>query len=184
VPFSHPITNRSLDKLLARIFDRDPEVRASAALEWQQGDYGASIPELDMLVDLCRDAGAHSASLTGAGLGGVVTTVIAESRVPALTDALLGHYEATEDAEVAQVEAGAPPAVAAEVRAIRDAKREARRRQEPFAPTNEQREALGQLTRGADRDGGVCPRLLPIDYTTHAIARNFSVAGAGFMPSP
>ena len=184
VPFSHPITNRLLDKLLARIFDRDPETRTSAALQWQEGDYSASIPELDMLVDLCRDAGALSASLTGAGLGGVVTTVITESRVPALREALLRHYEETEDAEVAKVVAVVPPTLAAQVRQIRDAKREACRRQEPYAPTSAQREALADLIRAQDRDNDISLRLLPVDYITHAIARNFSVAGAGFMPSP
>lgn len=184
VPQLHPTTNATIDDLLGRLSDPDPEVRASASLEWQAGDYRASIVELDILVDLCRDAGAHSASLTGAGLGGVVTAVIEQSRVPGLKHALFRHYEATEDHEVELVEAAAGQgsiagAVAVELRALRDAKRAAHRRQEPFLFSAEHRKALAEVG-SAD----ISLRMLPVDYATHAIARNFSVAGAGFMPAP
>jgi galactokinase len=189
VPYDHPVTSATLDDLIARVGDRDQTRRASAALEWQTGDYHASLVELDALVDLCREAGAVSASLTGAGLGGVVTTVIAEERVPALREALFRHFEAAEDAEVALVEAAArdghvPKGTETVIRSLRDAKRKTRAAQAPFVPDVRQKEVLESCCRALRAGNDDLVRMLPADYYREAIARNDSVAGAGFLPTP
>ena len=169
--------------------DRREEVRASAALECQSGEYRASITELDVLVDLCRNAGAVSASLTGAGLGGVITAVIEESRVPQLYQSLMSHYEKTEDAEVALVETAvqngriAPGTVEA-IRAIRDAKRGLRDTQARFVPNANQQRVLNDCVRELVANGNRLVRLLPVDYYHNAVVRNVSVAGAGYIPAP
>jgi hypothetical protein len=189
VPFEHHVNNALIDDLLARLCDSDAERRASAALEWQTGDYHASLAELDALVDLCRDAGAVSASLTGAGLGGVVTTVIAEDRVATLSEALFRHFEHAEDAEVALVEQASrdgrlPADAAAIIRALRDAKRATRASSAPIAPDERQQETLALCVRTLVKGSNALVRLLPVDFYREGLARNVSVAGAGFLPTP
>jgi galactokinase len=189
VTFEHPVTNALLDELLSKLGDYRQDIRASAALECQSGEYRASIAELDVLVDICREAGAVSASLTGAGLGGVVTTVIAENRVAWLQKNLFAHFENAEDAEVALVvnavqEGRIAPAVAEAVRSVRDTKRLVREPQHPFAPSAHQQQALELCRRELVSKGNGLVRLLPVDYYRNAIARNGSVAGAGYLPAP
>ncbi len=189
VNYEHPVTNELLDDLLKRLTDPSEGVRASAALECQSGEYRASIPELDVLVDICRSAGAISASLTGAGLGGVITTVIEESRVAPLRESLMGHFERTEDAEVELVESAVlkgslPPEVAAAVRSVRKAKRSARDRHAVFTPDAQQQQALDICARELVVGSNRLVRLLPVDYYRNAVARNVSVAGAGYLPTP
>jgi galactokinase len=189
VLYDHAVTSATLDDLLARLASADEKLRASAALQWQTGDYHASLVELDVLVDLCREAGAISASLTGAGLGGVVTTVIAEERVPALREALFRHFEAAEDAEVALVETASrdgrlPADSGAAVRALRDAKRHTRAAQTPFVPDPRQVQTLEACCRALRSGNDDLVRMLPADYYREGIARNVSVAGAGVLPTP
>ena len=189
VNFDHPVTNELLDDLLTRLGDRNKGVRASAALECQSGEYRASIAELDVLVDICRSQGAISASLTGAGLGGVITTVIEESRVAPLRENLMRHFEKAEDAEVELVRNAAldgrlAPEVASAVRSIRDAKRSARVRHAVFTPNAQQQQALDICARELVAGSNRLVRLLPVDYYRNAVARNVSVAGAGYLPTP
>jgi galactokinase len=190
VPLDHPVNNATLDDLLARLADKDEQRRASAALELQPGDYHASLVELDELVDLCRESGAVSASLTGAGLGGVVTVVIADERVPALREKVFQRFEATEDAEVALVEAATrdgrlPAGTDAAVRALRDSKRATRAaRRTPFVFDARQQETLALCVKTLVSGSNALVRLLPADYYREGFARNFSVAGAGVLPTP
>jgi galactokinase len=44
-------------------------------------DFEVSTPELDRLVDLSVEAGAHGARLTGAGFGGCVVAIVAAGTV-------------------------------------------------------------------------------------------------------
>jgi galactokinase len=188
-PVDHPVTDALLDDLLARLTSVDEALRASAALEWQPGDYHASLAELDALVDLCRANGAISASLTGAGLGGVVTTVIPDERVPALKQALDRHYEEAEDQELALVEQAArdgrlPPETAATIRTLSAAKRATRSAGAAFTPDEAQRQALDLCTRTLVAGSNALVRLLPVDFYREGLARAVSVAGAGFLPKP
>jgi len=189
VNYEHPVTNELLDDLLNRLSDKSEAVRASAGLERQSGEYRASIAELDVLVDICRSAGAISASLTGAGFGGVITTVIEESRVALLRESLMSHFEKAEDAEVELVRNAAlderlASEVASAVRSIRDAKRSARDRHAVFSPNAQQQHALDTCMRELVAGNNTLVRLLPVDYYRNAIARNVSVAGAGYLPTP
>jgi galactokinase len=189
VPLDHPVTDATLDDLLARLADRDDKRRASAALELQPGDYHASLIELDELVDLCRESGAVSASLTGAGLGGVVTVVIADERAAALREKVIRHFEAAEDGEVALVEAAVrdgrlPAGTAAVVRALRDRKRAARNDATPFAFSAAEQETLARCVKTLVSGNNELVRLLGADYYREGLARNVSVAGAGFLPTP
>ncbi len=52
------------------------------------GDFGASTPVLDKLVDIANENGALGSSLTGAGLGGVVLSLCKKKDVPAIKKAL------------------------------------------------------------------------------------------------
>ena len=189
VPLEHSLSDAILDELLARLTDPRPERRASAALEWQSGDYRASLAELDELVDLCRESGAVSASLTGAGLGGVVIAVIVEEGVPTLRERLFDHFEALEDAEVARVDSlarngGVVLETVALVRAMRGAKRTTRASSAPFIADESQQEALALCARALASSHVAPLRLLPVDYYRQGIARNVSVAGAGFFSTP
>jgi galactokinase len=57
-------------------------------------DYEVSIPELDELVGIARDAGAVGARLTGAGMGGCTVALCAESKAAAILEALADRYYA------------------------------------------------------------------------------------------
>jgi len=177
-----------LDRLVADLGSPDPEQRERAALEWQAGEYRASVPELDALVDICREAGALSASLTGAGLGGVVPATIERARVPGLVAAVMAHLESVEDEELGRVrKAARDRAIAQADRELVEALVAHKRAAEPsgggFMPTPAQREAIGRCTR-ALKEQGHAPRLLGVDYRRGAVTVNHTVAGAGFMPSP
>jgi len=52
------------------------------------GDFGASTPILDRLVDIANQNGALGSCLTGAGLGGVIISLCLNSDVPVIKKAL------------------------------------------------------------------------------------------------
>jgi len=188
-PYFCPVTDAVLDELLLRLKDSCEGVRSCAALECQPGAYRASIRELDELVDVCRAAGAISASLTGAGLGGVVTTVIEEGRLALLRERLFDYFEKSEDAEVALVENAAcdgrlSSEVACLVKSLRDAKRLTRGQPISFVMDPQQQRALDLSMRELRSSSDGLVRLLPVDYYRHAVTRNVSVAGAGYIPVP
>jgi galactokinase len=53
-------------------------------------DFAVSTPELDLLVKLATDAGAHGARLTGAGFGGCVVALVRSGT--AVADAVTDRY--------------------------------------------------------------------------------------------
>lgn len=55
-------------------------------------DYEVSLPELDALVEEALKAGAYGAKLTGAGFGGAVVALVAESRFPTFREALARRF--------------------------------------------------------------------------------------------
>ena len=57
-------------------------------------DFEVSTPELDRLVDLSVEAGAHGARLTGAGFGGCVVALVAAGTTDAVAAAVTDRYRA------------------------------------------------------------------------------------------
>jgi hypothetical protein len=147
------------------------------------------VPELDVLVDLCRDCGATSASLTGAGLGGVVTTMIREERLTELRVRVERHYEVGEARELVRIEdavrAGAlPKSVVAAAREMRSAKRAAWASGQRFEPAAELLAALDPARNPEGLAGDAAIRLIPEDYRHQGIVLSHSVAGAGYLRPP
>ena len=62
-------------------------------------DYEVSSPELDLLVDLAREAGAAGARLTGAGMGGCIVALAPADRIDAVVDHLAGTFYAEREWE-------------------------------------------------------------------------------------
>ena len=57
-------------------------------------DFAVSTPELDVLVDLCLDAGALGARLTGAGFGGCVVALVARGNHERIARDVCDRYRA------------------------------------------------------------------------------------------
>jgi galactokinase len=66
--------------------------RMFASHESLRHDFEVSTPELDLLVELAKDAGALGSRLTGAGFGGSTVTLLPSGRVEALRSALTERY--------------------------------------------------------------------------------------------
>jgi len=60
-------------------------------------DYEVSIPELDELVGIARDAGAVGARLTGAGMGGCIVALCSDDTVDAVLQAIQDRFYAARD---------------------------------------------------------------------------------------
>lgn len=70
-PYSAPISNLHLLKLMEDLDSGLPERVLAAQLEWQSGSYHCSIPGIDRMVDIAlATPGVVGAQLAGAGLGG------------------------------------------------------------------------------------------------------------------
>ena len=64
----------------------------AAALEHQPGDFRASTVELDEIQRLLLEAGAVGASLTGAGMGGVVVGIVRRDLAESVREHLIKNY--------------------------------------------------------------------------------------------
>lgn len=185
-PSEPTVTDARLLALAADAESGDPGRAEAAQLEWQAGDYRASVPELDRLVDVCRDAGAVSASLTGGGLGGVVTAMIRSDRLPDLQARVLELFAAEEEQELRELEsAGGVPAAALDAaRKLRAAKRAAWAADRAFEPDPSLVSALSPARSVQTRTGEMAVRLLPLDYRREGFVQNGSIAGAGYLTPP
>lgn len=201
VNWSHPVTDELLDQRIADAESAEAEARAAAALERQIGDYRASIPVLDQIVDTAIRCGAASASLTGAGLGGVVTVIIREAHLPRLRDEMLAFYRGEEAREMEWVRTGedfeacfAPGEIGAireRLEAIHERKAKVRRRngRAPFTVADQQflQEVLDRLEESEIQHSRKLSRTLtclPADYDHYGVTRNVSIAGAGYLEPP
>lgn len=88
----HSVTDSLLNAFLADLESGDPSRVERAQLQYQPGDYRASTPILDQMVDIARDCDAVGASLTGAGHGGTVIALVGEDNADAFTAAMLNFY--------------------------------------------------------------------------------------------
>jgi len=95
VPCENAVTDEMLDALIADVESGDPQRVARAGLWRQPGGYGASIEELDVLVDLALDTeGVVGAGLVGAGLGGSVAAIVEKEQAGALIERFDRDYYA------------------------------------------------------------------------------------------
>ncbi|NLN94057.1 MAG: hypothetical protein GX130_12230 [Candidatus Hydrogenedens sp.] len=101
-PFQSSVRDKALDQYLA----------THPAVEFIPGCYGASSPALDRLVDVSLEGGALGASLTGAGIAGVVMVLChrheAEQLAQELRDCLQSPDYAALAGEGARLESVAP----------------------------------------------------------------------------
>ncbi|NLS77943.1 MAG: NTP transferase domain-containing protein [Chloroflexi bacterium] len=82
-PYPYQVSNAYILDLMDDLESGDPERVVAAQLQWQPGAYGCSTPEIDLMVDVARQApGVAGAQLAGAGLGGCMM--------------VLAHRDATE----------------------------------------------------------------------------------------
>ncbi len=189
LPSEPTVTNARLLALAADAESADPARVEAAQLEWQPGDYRASVPELDRIVDVCRDAGAVSASLTGGGLGGVVTAMIRSDRLSELEARVLDLFAVEEEHELRELEAasagGAIPAGAVDAaRTLRASKRAAWAAERAFQADPSLVSALAPARFLQSGSGEMVVRLLPIDYRREGFVENGSIAGAGYLSPP
>ncbi len=61
-------------------------------LHEQPGDYGCSVPEIDEMVDIAREAGATGAQISGAGMGGSMMALVKEEKVQQVIDTIHTKY--------------------------------------------------------------------------------------------
>jgi galactokinase len=183
------VTDRYLLALADDLESGEHARREAAAIERQSGDYRASVLELDQIVDLCRDVGAVSASLTGGGLGGVVTAMIASDRLPGLKARVLEHYAALEAQEIRQLERAQSAGAISEnaLRAaidLHETKRQAHRSDRPWVADPNLLPRLEPARTLRTAAGQPVIRLLPLDYLRDGLVENASVAGAGYLSAP
>jgi galactokinase len=57
-------------------------------------DFGVSTPELDLLVTLAVECGAHGARLTGAGFGGCIVALVPVDEATGIVEAVVDRYRA------------------------------------------------------------------------------------------
>ena len=69
-----------------------PRFDPSKDLHEQPGDYGCSVPEIDEMVDIAREAGATGAQISGAGMGGSMMALVKEEKVQQIIDAIHTKY--------------------------------------------------------------------------------------------
>jgi galactokinase len=55
-------------------------------------DFEVTIPELDTLVELARDAGAVATRMTGGGFGGSIVALVEQERADAVAQRVVGEY--------------------------------------------------------------------------------------------
>ena len=92
-PFDAQATDERLNRLVEGLNSEDPDRVAAAQLYVQPGCYGASLRELDHMVDIANTVpGVVGAQLSGAGLGGCIMVLCQHEAVPKLRRHLARHY--------------------------------------------------------------------------------------------
>lgn len=94
-PFSSSAADEALERLIGMADSADASEREAARLYRQPGGFGASCPELDLLVDICNSAdGVIGARVTGAGLGGCMFAYAHRDAVASVIDQVNRRYYA------------------------------------------------------------------------------------------
>lgn len=84
------VSDAYLDMLINRLTENPADELAQ--LEHQPGAFAASLPELDQIQRIMLSAGALGASLTGAGMGGVVVGLAHAAQLPSIRKSVQRHY--------------------------------------------------------------------------------------------
>jgi len=102
VPFSTDTSDAALDRLIADLESGDTERAEGARLYRQPGGYECSCEELDELVDIALSTpGVVGAQLVGAGLGGSVVVLVAQTETENLLANLAAQYYRPRDLRIA-----------------------------------------------------------------------------------
>jgi galactokinase len=186
VPVSNQVTNQNLLTLAADVESGDRARMEAAALESQSGDYRASVLELDQIVDVCRDVQAVSASLTGGGLGGVVTAMLRTDRLPLLKACVYELYAAQEEREIhhlgsAYASGTIDKNVLSAAQSLHEVKIQARAAGRTFTADPSLLAAIEPARSLRNKTGQSLVRLLPVDYIREGFVENSSIAGAGYL---
>ncbi|MFH1742127.1 MAG: NAD-dependent epimerase/dehydratase family protein [bacterium] len=199
VPVHHDVSDQCLQNLLDDLRSGDEARIAAAQLEKQPGAYGASHPLLDRLVDACLAGGAMCASLTGGGLGGVVTILIQQNNFDALQHRVLKGYLEEQERSLLWCDSESfARAVGNDYYTQKHRDRLAglwSRKQESlkagigWQPADEDRHLIDRLTElvsKADPSIHEIPsfHLFQVDETVNGIRLNHSIDGAGFLHPP
>lgn len=193
----HDVSDEYLLHLLDDLASDEEDRLAGAQLERQSGEYRASHPFLDRVVDAGLAGGALCASLTGGGLGGVATVLVDQSRLESLKSRLMDLYRAEQERSIAWCDSELfAEIVEHEAHAFRSKLSELWSRKQraldaglPWQPTDDDRDLVNRLLDLlADADVPVHDsptfQLLPADEASNAVRLNHSIDGAGFIHPP
>ncbi len=197
VPKRHDISDEYLQRLIADLRSGDEERVRNAQLEYQTGAYCAGHPLLDRMVDVCRENGAACASLTGGGLGGVVTVLVEHERFDSLRQSLMQFYRAEQERSLSECAAPWFNTIAGmdaagfreQLTGLWARKCRALDSDKPWEPTAQDRELVDSLICLA-ANAAVSPERLPsfhlflVNETSQAVRSNHSIDGAGFLHPP
>ena len=93
VPIDKHYSDEMMDSLIDDLESAVPERIERARLWRQSGGYNASIPQLDMLVDIAMSTdGVIGAGLVGAGMGGSIVAIVEKKYTSLLIDNLAEQY--------------------------------------------------------------------------------------------
>lgn len=99
----HVVTENARVAAAATALARDPVDRTALGQLFADSHaslrdrYEVTVPETDLLVDLCCQAGAVAARMTGAGFGGAVVALVDADRAEAVGDEVAAAYQSRQD---------------------------------------------------------------------------------------
>jgi N-acetylgalactosamine kinase len=86
-------SDERIDTLIADLESGDADRVSRASLWRQSGGYDASLPEIDILVDIALACpGAIGAVLVGAGMGGCIVAVVEDKQAPGVIENMAQQY--------------------------------------------------------------------------------------------
>ncbi|MGB2807773.1 MAG: hypothetical protein WBC22_08530, partial [Sedimentisphaerales bacterium] len=101
-PTDNSYPDKRIEALISDLESGDPQRMSRARLWRQGGGYNASVPELDMLVDIAlATPGVIGAGLVGAGMGGSIVVVVKDENVQQVIDNLAEQYYRPRNLDVA-----------------------------------------------------------------------------------
>ncbi|NCB23852.1 MAG: galactokinase, partial [Deltaproteobacteria bacterium] len=94
-PYSSPVDNSSLLRLMDDLSSGEPERVMAAQLRYQPGAYACSLAAIDEMVDIAQSVpGVYGAQLAGAGLGGCMMILARRDAVENVKREMISRYYA------------------------------------------------------------------------------------------